>query len=52
MMSTYELVIAFLSTNSTISSSSTTTEVITIRTRKVLLNDVDSEISATNETDL
>jgi len=52
-MSTYELVIAFLSTNSTTSSSSsTTTEVVTIRTRKVLLNDIDSEVNATNETDL
>jgi hypothetical protein len=47
MMSTYELVIAFLSMNSTTSSE------ITIRPKKVLLNDVDSEVNAaTNEADL
>jgi hypothetical protein len=47
MMSTYELVIAFLSTNSTTSSETT------IRPKQVLLNDVDSEVNAeTNEADL
>jgi len=46
-MSTYELVIAFLSTNSVVSS----TEVTTIQPKKVLLKDVDAEAIATDETE-
>lgn len=50
MMSTYEIVVALLSTNS--SSSSSTTEVTTLQTRKVLLRDVDSEANASNEAEV
>jgi hypothetical protein len=55
MMSTYELVIAFLSTTSIMSSSSSsssTTEVTTVQTKKVLLNHVDSEANAAIEAEL
>lgn len=47
MMSTYEIVVALLLTNSP----SSTTEVTTIETRKVLLTDVDAEANASNETE-
>lgn len=50
MMGTYELVIAFLSTDSPTSPSSTT-EVTTVRTRKVLLNQTDAEANAVNESE-
>ena len=48
MMSTYEIVVALLSTNS---SSPSTTEVITIERRKVLLANVDAEANASNESE-
>lgn len=51
MMSTYEIVVALLSTNSS-SSSSPTTEVTTLQTRKVLLRDVDSEANASSEAEV
>ncbi|CAF0812275.1 unnamed protein product [Rotaria sp. Silwood1] len=47
MMSTYEIVVALFSTNTTVSSS--TTEVTTIQTKKVRLNQVDSEANALKE---
>jgi hypothetical protein len=46
MMSTYEIIVALFSTNSSVSSA---TEVTTIQTRKVLLTEVDSEVNASNE---
>ena len=49
MMSTYEIVVALLSTNSSSPSSPSTIEVTTLQTRKVLLTDVDSESNASNE---
>ncbi len=48
-MSTYEIVVALFSTGS---SSSSTTEVTTIQTRKVLLTEVDSEANASNEAEI
>jgi hypothetical protein len=44
-MSTYEIVLALFSPNS---SSTSTVEVTTIQTRKVLLTQVDSEANASN----
>jgi len=49
MMSTYEIVVALLSTNS---SSTSTVEVTTLQTRKVLLTEVDSEANASNEAEV
>jgi hypothetical protein len=51
MMSTYELAVAFLSSNSILSSSSTT-EVTTIQIKKVSVNHVDSEANAVTSTEL
>ncbi|CAF1664787.1 unnamed protein product [Rotaria magnacalcarata] len=48
MMSTYEIVVALFST-STATTASSTTEVTTIQTRKVVLKQVDSEANALNE---
>ena len=50
MMSTYELVIAFLSTDA--STSSSTIEVTTIETKRVSLGQIDNEANAVNETEL
>ncbi|CAF1403589.1 unnamed protein product [Adineta ricciae] len=50
MMSTYELVIAFLTSDSAPSSSSS--EVTTLQPKKVILYRVDAEINATNEVEL
>lgn len=53
MMSTYEIVVALLSTNSSSSSSPPSTiEVTTLRPRKVLLTDVDSEANASSEVEV
>ncbi|CAF4124301.1 unnamed protein product [Rotaria sp. Silwood2] len=55
MMSTYELVIAFLSSTSvmpTSSSSSSSVEITTLQTKKVLVNHVDLEANAVNESEL
>jgi len=49
-MSTYEIVVALFSSNS--SESTSTTEVTTIQTKKVLLTDVDSEANAPNEAEV
>jgi hypothetical protein len=49
MMSTYEIVVALFSTNS---SSTSTVEVTTLQTRKVLLTEVDSEANASNEAEV
>ena len=51
MMGTYEIVVAFLSSHYIVSPSSTA-EVTTLETRKVLLNRVDSEANATSEAEL
>ncbi len=51
MMSTYEIIVALVSTNSTVSPTSTT-EVTTIQTRKVLLSGVDSEANASNDAEV
>jgi len=45
-MSTYEIVVALFSTSS--SSSSSTIEVTTVQTKKVLVNEPDSEANASN----
>ncbi|UJR09650.1 hypothetical protein I4U23_013884 [Adineta vaga] len=50
MMSTYELVVAFLTTNSVTSSS--TIEVTTLQPRKVILHHVDDEVNASNDAEL
>lgn len=47
MMSTYEIVVALFSTNSAVASS--TTEVTTVQTKKVVLKQADSEANALNE---
>ena len=49
MMSTYEIVVALFSTNTTVPSS--TTEVTTIHTKKVILSDVDAEANASSKTE-
>ena len=49
MMSTYEIVVALFSTSSSVSSS---TEVTTIQTTKVVLNQVDQEVNASNEAEI
>jgi hypothetical protein len=46
MMSTYEIVVALFSTSS--SSSPSTIEVTTVQTKKVLVNEPDSEANASN----
>ena len=51
MMSTYELTVAFLSSNSVLQPSSTT-EITTIQIKKVSVNHVDSEANATTATEL
>lgn len=51
MMGTYELVIAFLQSKSLVPPS-TTVEVTTIQTRKVVLQRVDFEANAVNEAEL
>lgn len=48
MMSTYELVVAFFSTNSNIS----TSEITTVQKKIVVLNNVDSEANATSDSEL
>jgi hypothetical protein len=47
MMSTYEIVVALFSTSSS-SSSSSTIEITTVQTKKVLVNEPDSEANASN----
>jgi hypothetical protein len=49
-MSTYEIIVALFATNAMASSS--TTEVTTVQTRKVLLTGVDSEANASNEAEV
>ncbi len=49
MMSTYEIFVALFSSSS---SSTSTTEVTTFQTRKVLLTEVDSEANASNEAEV
>ncbi|UJR36448.1 hypothetical protein I4U23_029171 [Adineta vaga] len=51
MMSTYEIVIALFSATPS-SSSSSAVEVTTVQTRKVILNEVDSEANAANEAEV
>jgi hypothetical protein len=48
MMSTYEIVVALFSTSSSSSSSSSTIEITTVQTKKVLVNEPDSEANASN----
>jgi hypothetical protein len=50
MMSTYEMVVALFAANS--SGSTSTTEVTTIQTKKVLLTEVDAEANAANEAEI
>ncbi len=50
MMSTYELVIAFLSTPDT--STSSTIEITTVQRKKIELDHVDAEANAINESEL